>query len=524
MAVENFELNGQLPLSRLADFVFRPANQSTARITVSEKLSAKIARSHQFLNQLIEKGVPIYGVTTGFGDSSHRYVQGQHGEELQVNLIRYLSCGLGRTVPLEATRAMVLIRLNSLSQGLSGVSPALIEHLSRLLKHDILPVVPCEGSLGASGDLVPLAYLGQVVQGYGQVFFRGGVTTAEQAYQQAGLKPYVLKPKEGLAIVNGTSTMAGMTLYNLRLTQFLIELSETATSWQCLVLNGRTEAFGKLVNEVAKTNPGQALSASRILAMISAEGHAPVRGQDVGVRENFTADHIQDPYSLRCVPQILGPIRDALVNSLKYLEHEVNGVTDNPLISDDGHLELGGNFYGGYLCQAMDLTKINLAHLVDLADRQVLMLVSDKFNRGLPSNLIDTRSLTPDQYHLHHGLKGVHQTVGALTSEIIQRSIPSGIFSRSSESHNQDKVSLGMSAAMSCLEMLNGAYKIMAMQLMCLAQAVDLRGIKLKGSESRAVYDAVRGHSAFVDRDRGLGSEIESLAQGLKESALRGRI
>ncbi len=169
----------------------------------------------------------------------------------------------------------------------------------------------------------------------------------------------------------------------------------------------------------------------------------------------------------------------------------------------------------------MDFTKINLAHIADLVDRQVLMVVSEKFNRGLSANLISMETIPRTERHIHHGLKGVHQTVGAITSEIIQKSIPSGIFSRSSESHNQDKVSLGLSAATSCLDMMDGIFKILAMHLVCLTQALDLKKIQLQGQDSKEIYDLVRKHSAFVDQDRSLGKEIANLTAALRESALR---
>lgn len=513
------ELHGHLKVEELSRFVFQ--REKFKQISVSEKLLEKVRSSYRVLHSLIEKGIPIYGVTTGFGDSATRYVQKNHVSQLQKNLINYLSCGQGKSIPPLAARALFLIRLNSLAQGISGVSPELIERMSLLLEHDVIPLVPCEGSLGASGDLIPLAYLGQVVQGFGDVSYQGQVQRAEDVLKKLNIPAYELKAKEGLAIVNGTSAMAGMVLYNLKLTNYIVELCELATAWHCILLKGRVEAFGAFINEVAKTNPGQKASAGRIRHILQAENYSPQRGQDVAVNENKAVDFVQDVYSLRCVPQILGPIRENLEHSWSILEHEINSVTDNPVIDFEGRLEMGGNFYGGYLCQSMDFVKINLAHIVDLADRQVLMIVSEKLSRGLPSNLIHKDGIDPSEQHLHHGLKGLHQAVGAITSEVIQKSIPNGIFSRSSESHNQDKVSLGMSAAMTCSEMLEGVYKIFAMQLTCLAQAMDLKSIELQGSESKRMYEMIRTHVAFMDKDRSFGGEILNLSLALKESAFR---
>lgn len=521
MSTRTLHLQGKLSVDDLLKFTFD--REAFDQIQIGEECLRKIEFSFQSLQHLIEQATPIYGVTTGFGESCTRYVNQDHAAELQKNLIEYLSCGQGRDLPVEAARAMFLIRLNSLVQGISGVSPELIQRMCWLLENDLIPRVPCEGSLGASGDLVPLAYLGQVVQGYGEVFHQMRWQKTEDVLKKLNAQPYRLKPKEGLAIVNGTSTMAGMVAYNLRLTQFVVNLVDVCTAWQCLLLEGRQEAFGTFINEVAKTNKGQREAAAHIRQLLQEENYTTSRGQDVSVQGNITADFVQDPYSLRCVPQIMGPIRENLEHSWSILEHEINSVTDNPVIDDEARLEMGGNFYGGYLCQSMDFIKINLAHIADLADRQVLMLVSEKFNRKLPGNLIDLSAIDPSEHHLHHGLKGVHQTVGALTSEVIQKSIPNGIFSRSSESHNQDKVSLGMSAAMSCSDMLDGVYKILSMQLVCLAQALDLRKIQLQGAESKRFYNVVRAHVAFMNRDRSMGVEIAHLHRELYSMAMKGQ-
>lgn len=518
IGTQKLKINGQLSAKDLARFTFNRAAFND--VEISESVLHKTKKSHEILNAMIAKGIPIYGVTTGFGDSCTYYVDQELASQLQKNLIQYLSCGQGDLISVEAARAMFVVRLNSLSQGISAVSPELLQHMALLLKHDLVPAVPQEGSLGASGDLVPLAYLGQLIQGYGQCFYKNELVETEKVFADLKIKSYTLKPKEGLAIVNGTSTMAGVMLVNLKLTAELLRLSEIATAWQCLVLNGKREAFGRFINEIAKTNPGQSLAAKNISAHLDGENYFPKRGQDVQVGQLITEDFVQDRYSLRCVPQILGPIHETLQQSWKNLEHEINSVTDNPVIDYEGQLEMGGNFYGGYLCQSMDYTKINLAHIADLLDRQVMMLIDNKSNRGLPNNLVNEAALTPAARNIHHGLKGVHQAVSAITSEVIQKSIPSGIFSRSSESHNQDKVSLGMSAATSCADMLKGVYKISAMQLVCLAQAIDLKKIELQGAESKALFQTIRAHVPFISSDVSLGKPIFDLTEALKKNAL----
>lgn len=516
--MERLILENRLDLAKVNSFVFQREKFKT--VEVSEERYRKIENSYQVIQKLIADGVPVYGVTTGFGDSCDRYVDATTAERLQFNLIEYLSCGQGPVLPIEAARAMFVIRLNSLSLGQSGVSSDLIKHMCLLLEKDIIPVVPREGSLGASGDLVPLAYLAQTIQGQGSVLFQGKTQDCAEVFKKLNIPPYKLKAKEGLAIVNGTATMAGLFLYNLKLAQKLVGLAELATAWQCLSLMGKREAFDRFINEFAKTNPGQKFSANEISQLLDAENYRPLRGQDIQAADGKTLGFVQDRYSLRCVPQILGPIRENLEKCEEIIVHEINSITDNPVINFENQLEMGGNFYGGYLAQGMDYLKINLAQLADLIDRQVMMLVDDKSNRGLSANLVDIENLPANEKFVHHGLKGIHQTVSAITSEVMQKSIPSSIFSRSSESHNQDKVSLGMSAAVTCFEMLESLYKISSMQLVCLAQALDLRKIQLQGKSSLANYKMIRSHVSFVKADRSLGQAIQNLTDELKQVAL----
>lgn len=490
-------------------------------IHITSRVKAKVERSHGLLERLIERKVPIYGVTTGFGDSCFRVVRPEQSAELQRNLIAYLSCGTGPSLSLEASRAAMLIRLQSFCRGFSGVSFELVERLKLFLEKDWIPVVPREGSLGASGDLIPLAYIAQVLQGQGMLHSPQGPQPASEVLAKAGVKPYVLKPKEGLALVNGTSAMAGLCLVNLKRAEYLMELAQTSTAWLCLALKGRIEAFGVLVNEQAKTHSGQARVAAAIRTALEAEDYRPRAGQDIGVHANRqTEEFIQDRYSLRCTPQVLGPIAETISQVRQWLETEINSTSDNPLIDEEGNLGMGGNFYGGYLGHGMDYLKICLAHIADLQDRQLMTLIDEKSNRGLPPNLADWGSIPEEERFLHHGLKGLHQAVNAITSEILAKAIPNTIFSRSSESHNQDKVSLGMSAGVQCGEMLETLFTTQAMYLICLAQALDLRGIQLREPKAKALYQLVRGIVPFVKRDMALEGAIRALAGRLKEASL----
>jgi histidine ammonia-lyase len=506
--------SGRLSLQEVSGFVFE--REQISSLEIADACVERVASSHRRLYELIEKRLPIYGVTTGFGDSCFRFIDPSQGEVLQANLVSYLLCGTGATLPVEASRAMFLIRLKSLSRGYSGVSPELIERMRLYLQNDWIPVVPREGSLGASGDLIPLAYLAQALQGEGELHIGAKVCATRDVLAAAGIEPYRLKAKEGLALVNGTSSMAGLFLVNLRAAQRLLQLSETSTAWLALALGGRTEPFGPLVNERAGQHRGQADVARAILGLLSDESYASPPLSQMEIRDSQTVSPVQDRYSLRCAPQILGPVLETLQQSEAWLEDEVNGTSDNPLLDDDGSLGMGGNFYGGYLSQGMDYIKISLAHMADMMDRQLATLIDEKSNRGLPANLANWPGLPEGEHFLHHGLKGLHQSVSALTSEILVKAMPNGIFSRSSESHNQDKVSLGMSAAVQCGQMLDQLFTTQAMYLICLAQALDLRGIRLQGRRSVELYTQVRAACAFVAGDQPLDKAILNLSQRLR--------
>ncbi len=501
-----------LSLETVRAFATRAAG-TPARIEFDESQLERVRKSEGRLHSLINQGVPIYGVTTGFGDSCHRMIPASQSADLQRNLVSYLLCGTGPILSLEVTRAIFLIRLRSLSRGYSAVSEELLKRMKLYLERDWMPMIPREGSLGASGDLIPLASIAEVLQGEGRIH---GDRAMKDVLAEAGVDTYRLKPKEGLALVNGTSAMAGLALVNLTSARAVLETSITASAWLVMALGGRTEAFEPLVNAVANTHSGQRRIAEKICALLGEESYESPPVSDLKVTDGVIDGLVQDRYSVRCVPQILGPVLETIEQVESWLSTELNGTSDNPLVGEDGSLAMGGNFYGGYLSHGMDYLKISLAHVADLMDRQLTLLIDEKSNRGLPPNLADWTSIPESERFLHHGLKALHQAVNALTSETMARAIPGGIFSRSSESHNQDKVSLGMSAAVQCQGLIEPLFTIQAMALTCLTQALDLRGRELRGQSSRALYGKIRAIVPFVKRDQALANPIRDLAAALR--------
>lgn len=510
-----FEItDSPLPLKKAISFIFN--REKFSSFALHPEAEKKISRSYHHLLELIEKRVPIYGVTTGFGDSCFRVIPAAQSEQLQKNLIHYLTCGSGQNMPRNAVKATFLFRALSLSRGFSGISPELIQRIFLYLEKDWLPIVPLEGSLGASGDLIPLAYFAEILQGEGIIDCGDKKIPASQLLQENGIKPYTLKAKEGIALVNGTSTMCGMMAIQLNSIRSLLELQTLSSAWLCLALEGRTEAFDQVVNSKAKSHSGQTKIAEHIFSLLQDENYQSIPLDKIHIHENSTTQRfVQDRYSLRCSPQILGPILDTLSLTEKWLEDEINSVSDNPLIDENGKLHMGGNFYGGYLSQGLDYLKICLAHMADHIDRQLLSIVDEKSNRGLPPNLANWPGLSEEDRYLHHGLKGLHQSASAITSEVIQMSMPGGVLSRSSESHNQDKVSLGMSAASQCQAMIEKLFTLQTLHLICLTQALDLRKVQLQGLTSQKIYKLIRSHVPFIEKDQALNNDIQQLREAL---------
>lgn len=513
---------GPMDMRMVMSFVFR--RHSVPTIEITPRTIDRVVASNRRLTSLLERRIPIYGVTTGFGDSGGRLVPTDKVAALQGNLIQYLLCGTGATLPREACRATTLFCLQSISRGFSGVSPELVERLRFHLERDWIPVIPREGSLGASGDLIPLAYVARTLLGDGVVFDPDAGAEERPVpiaplLQREGITPYTLKAKEGLSLVNGTAAMSGLSLLNLVAARYLTELTCLATSWLCLSLRGRTEAFETLVNVQAKSHGGQGRMARRISDFLADESYTARSLDDLATPGPGVIDRVQDRYSLRCAPQVLGPVDETIDLALGWLTTEASSTSDNPLVDADAvgsSLGMGGNFYGGYLGHGMDYLKISLAQVADLLDRQLTSLIDEKANRGLPANLAAWDRLPADEHHLHHGLKGLHQSVNALTAGVLARSGPNTIFSRSSESHNQDKVSLGMTAAVQCHELLEPLFTIAAMYLICLTQALDLRGIQLGGPVSTRYYQLVRDVVPFVSRDMALEQPVRALAAKLR--------
>jgi histidine ammonia-lyase len=473
---------------------------STAELSRDLSFRAKIRRGSEFVARtLAEEGV-IYGVTTGYGESVTVPIPPELIDELPERLYTYHGVGLGPSFGAPETRAILAARLQSLVQGLSGVSEELLENLTRLLIEDVLPVVPQEGSVGASGDLTPLSYVAAVLCGEREVMVDGAVLSARQAFERRGLSALRLKPKEGLALMNGTAVMTGLACLAFERAAYLSELSAKLTALTSAAVNGNPHHFGQALF-AAKPHPGQ----QRVAAWVRAD----LAGSEL------RQSRLQDRYSIRCAPHAIGVVEDTLPWLRSLLENELNSANDNPLIDPDGEGVMhGGHFYGGHVALAMDTLKNVIANLADLMDRQLAVLVDPRFSQGLPSNL---SGATGARSAVNHGLKALQIGASAWTAEALKLTMPASVFSRSTECHNQDKVSLGTIAARDALRVLELTEQVAAAHLVATRQAVYLRA-RLGAALPPAVIEFAEGVGIEpVIEDRAIESNLRVLLVGIRK-------
>jgi phenylalanine ammonia-lyase len=494
----------------LADIATVARSPGTVTVTLAEDAARRIAASDALKRELIAAGQPIYGVTSGFGDSNTRQVSGRKTARLQENLIRFLSCGVGPVAAPDVTRATLLIRANCLARGCSGVRPELVRLLLDCLNADILPRIPERGSVGASGDLVPLSYVAAMLTGQGEVAHRGRVRPAPAALAEAGLQPLALDAKEGLALVNGTSFMSGFAVLAAHDAARLADVADLCTALAVQVLDGNPGHFAEFLFR-QKPHDGMLTSAAAVRSLLggAAEATGTVRPiGDLDFRE--LARPIQDRYSVRCAPHVTGVLRDTLDWVRRWLVVEVNSSNDNPLFDvAERTVRSGGNFYGGHVGQAMDALKTAVASVGDLLDRQLELVVDEKYNNGLTPNLIPRLTAGSMDAGLFHGFKGMQIAASSLAAEALAGTMPVTSFSRSTEAHNQDKVSMGTIAARGAAGVLTLVRQVAAIHLIALCQAADLRGVQRLSPATRAVHRRIRAVSPFLDRDRPLDGDIE---------------
>lgn len=471
--------------------------QAPAALATDPGWQAGITRGARFLDTLLDKEGVIYGVTTGYGDSCVVAVPPEHVEALPRHLYTFHGCGLGEVLDAPATRAVLAARLQSLCHGMSGVRLELLQRLQAFLAEDVLPIIPQEGSVGASGDLTPLSYVAATLCGEREVLFRGERRGSAEVHRELGWQPLVLRPKEALALMNGTAVMTGLACQAFARAHYLLRLATRITALNVVAMQGNPEHFDERLF-AAKPHPGQAQVAAWLRQDLAIAGPAA------------PLHRLQDRYSLRCAPHVLGVLADSLGWLRGFIETELNSANDNPIIDAEHERVLhGGHFYGGHIAFAMDSLKTLVANVADLLDRQLALLVDARYNHGLPSNL---SGAAPERRMLNHGYKAVQIGASAWTAEALKLTMPASVFSRSTECHNQDKVSMGTIAARDALRVLTLTEQVAAATLLAANQGVWLRG---RASEGRplppalaAMHEQLLGHFTPLEEDRALESEL----------------
>ncbi|WPB57077.1 aromatic amino acid ammonia-lyase [Xylophilus sp. GOD-11R] len=479
-----------------------------AELSTEPAFRARIARGADFLERLLQEDGVVYGVTTGYGDSCTVAIPRELVAELPHHLYTYHGCGAGRMFTPDETRAILATRLASLARGMSGVSVDLLVQLETLLRHDVLPMIPAEGSVGASGDLTPLSYVAAVLCGERDVWFEGRRQPAAEVLARLGVAPLRLRPKEGLAIMNGTAVMTALACLAWRRAEYLSRLASRLTACNVLASAGNAHHFDETLFAV-KPHAGQQRAAARIRADLDSD--RPARNEQ----------RLQDRYSLRCAPHVIGVLEDALPFFRQLAENELNSANDNPIIdAEAGRVLHGGHFYGGHIAFAMDGLKTAVANIADLLDRQLALLVDTRYNHGLPANL---SGATGPRAAINHGLKALQISVSAWTAEALKLTMPASVFSRSTECHNQDKVSMGTIAARDCLRVLELTEQVAAAMLIAARQGLALRARidpQLRPGAALAGFQAALEQVvALVEEDRALDGDLQLLIGLVRDRA-----
>ena len=496
-----------------------------AQASLVHEAEERIEASRELKRDLMEREIPIYGVTTGFGDSAHRQIAPAKAGRLQQMVLRDLGCGTGPIASPEVTRATMLLRANCLAKGNSGVRRELVERLLAFLNADALPQIPERGSCGASGDLVPLSYVASALVGEADVRQDGVIRSSREVFGELGLEPLELEAKEGLGLVNGTSFTSAFAALAAWDSQQLAYVADLCTAMASEALLGNRGHFNAFLFE-AKPHPGQ-MESARVVRELLADSGLALDSEEIFAGgmdgREFQELHrqVQDRYSIRCSPHVVGAMRDTLEWVARWVEVEINSSDDNPLFdTGSGRVQSGGNFYAGHMGQAMDSLKVALANVCDLLDRQLELVVDEKFNAGLTPNLIPFFDADHPEAGLHHGFKGMQLCSSAMTAEALKLCNPATIHSRSTEAHNQDKVSMGTIAARDARSIVELAQNIAAIHLLAVTQALDLRGPEKASTGTRAAHDLVRSRVAHLDGDRRMDGDIAQVVELIRSGEL----
>jgi histidine ammonia-lyase len=466
---------------------------------------ARMGRTRDHVEAVVATGAPVYGITTGFGKLSDVAIVPADVATLQRNLVLSHAAGVGDPLPDDEVRAMLVLRANVLASGHAGVRPLVVDALLSLLAAGIVPVIPEQGSVGASGDLVPLSHLACALLGEGRVRVPGGGTQpAAQALAAAGLAPLVLEAKEGLALVNGTQAHTAVAALALHDAWGLWAVAHVAGAMTLEALMGSPDAFDARI-QAARGQVGQATSAALLRALLA----------DSPIRESHRRHdpRVQDAYALRCMPQVHGPVRDAIAFAEGIIARELNAATDNPLVFEDGAVLAGGNFHGQAVALAADVLAIALTNLAVMAERRIDRLVNPDLNFGLTPFLARRPGV-------ESGFMMVQVGAAALASECKGLAHPASVDSIPTDGGKEDVVPMAMRAAVRLRRIVRNLRHVLAMELLCAAQALDDRAPLVPAAPLRPVHAAIRARVAPLTGDRMLDGDLEGLADAIAAGAI----
>ena len=484
-----FAINSKIDFTTIKSLI-----ADNARIALSEDAEKRITKARKYLDKkMAESKEPVYGINTGFGALRNVKISPKDYSLLQTNLIRSHACGSGAEVPAEIVKLMLLLKVQSLSYGHSGVDVSTVERLIDFYNNDIRPVVYEQGSLGASGDLAPLAHLCLPLIGEGEVYHKGKRKSTAQLYKDMKWKPLALKPKEGLALLNGTQFMSAYGVWLVMNSQRLAVMGDIIAALSLDGFDCRLEPFSKLVQDV-RPHKGQTECAKHITDILKGSKIASLKKSDV-----------QDPYSFRCIPQVHGAIRDVVEHVQSIILKEINSVTDNPLIfPDEDEIISGGNFHGHPLAMAFDYLGIAMADLGNISERRTYKLISGQ--RGLPAFLAKDAGL-------NSGLMIVQYGAASIVSQNKQYATPASVDSIVSSNGQEDYVSMGANAATKCYKIVQNLKTILAIELIAAVQAISFRRpLKTSPLLEKLIADFQK-QIPFIDKDRVMHDDImKSLA------------
>lgn len=468
---------------------------------LSETQLNRSIRSFKFLREFSKNKV-IYGINTGFGPMAQYRIADNDLKELQYNLIRSHANGTGDFLSPAATKIIMICRLNTLALGFSGTSPGVLETLASYIGHGIYPLIPQHGGVGASGDLVQLAHLALGLIGEGKAYLKDEIMPVTQALEITNLKPAELQLRDGLSLINGTSCMSGLATINLIHTSTLLHYSVLASSVMNELTASYTDSFSEELND-AKLHSGQQYVAKKMRDFLT-DGSVLKNRKDHLFNEKyidgqeFFSEKVQEYYSLRCVPQIIGPIYDTFLNAKKIVEEEINSANDNPIVcTDTENVYHGGNFHGDYISFEMDKLKIGVTKLSMLMERQINYLMNDRLNNKFPA------FLNMGKLGFNFGLQGMQFTAVSTTAENQSLSTSVYIHSIPNNGDNQDIVSMGTNSALMAERVINNTFEVLSVQLVAIAQAIDIaQSYDRLSSASKDLYDFVRGEIEVIKEDK----------------------